>query len=361
MENKPVVIATVINDVLYDQRMIRICTSLSADYEVCLWGRKKSNQAIIPRNYKQKRFSFPIHKGVAFYMLYNIVVFANLLKAKFDIIHAVDLDTLPAAFFASKLRGKKLVYDSHEYFTEVPELINRPRKRSVWLAIERYILPKVKNALTVGPKIAEEYKKLYSVDFKVVRNCPVLKDLPAKTSNQKYLIYQGALNKGRGLEATIKAMQWIPIELKIAGSGDLDAELHELVKEYKVEDKVTFLGMLKPEELPELTANAFAGINISENLGLSYYYSLNNKCFDYIHAGLPAITNPFPEYEAINDTYNCFTFATAESQEIANAVNLLLADTDKYEELRRNCILARAQLTWENEEQRLLEVYADLS
>jgi glycosyltransferase involved in cell wall biosynthesis len=361
LDTKPRIIATVINDVIYDQRMIRICTSLSADYEVSLWGRKKSDEQIIERPFKQKRFSFLINKGVTFYLLYNLKMFIHLLFAKFDIIHAVDLDTLPAGYMASRIRGKKLVYDSHEYFTEVPELINRPKKRHAWLRIEQAILPKVKNAMTVGQMIADAYTKKYKVKFEVVRNCPVKKEITKQTETEKYLVYQGALNKGRGLEATIEAMQQLDVNLKIAGSGDLDDELKSLVAKYKVEDKVEFLGLLKPEELTPLTRNAFAGINVSENLGLSYYYSLNNKYFDYIHAGLPAVTNEFPEYKLLNDDYKCSVFATAKSDDIVKAVNLLLDDTALYNELKKNCLLAREQLTWENEEKTLLKVYANIA
>lgn len=360
MDKKPRIIATVINDVIYDQRMIRICTSLSSQYDVELWGRKKSDTQIIARPFHQKRFSFLINKGAMFYLVYNLKMFFHLLFAKFDIIHAVDLDTLPAGFLASRLRGKKLVYDSHEYFTEVPELINRPAKRNIWLKIEKAIVPRVKNAITVGQMIANEYTAKYNVAFSVVRNCPELKVMPAIQKQEKYLVYQGALNKGRGIEATIAAMQYLPMKLKIAGSGDLDAELKDLAIQLGVADKVEFLGLLKPEELPAITANAFAGINVSENLGLSYYYSLNNKFFDHIHAGIPSITNSFPEYQLLNKECECSVFATAKSEDIVKAVNLLLDDEHLYTRLRKNCELAREELNWKNEEKALLKVYAEI-
>jgi len=361
LENKPRVIATVINDTIYDQRMIRICTSLSSDYDVSLWGRKKSQEPTTKRPFSQRRFPFLLKAGPLFYLAYNVRVFFALLVSKVDIIHAVDLDTLPACFTVSRLRKKKLVYDSHEYFTEVPELVSRPRKRALWLKIEKAILPHLKQGITVGQRIAKEYEAKYNVPFAVVKNSPVLKELVEASAEKKYLLYQGALNKGRGLEALIGAMPLVDIELKIAGSGDLDDDLRKRVKELNLEDKVTFLGMLKPSELPPLTAAAFAGVNVSENLGLSYYYSLNNKYFDYIHAGLPAITNPFPEYKALDEKYNCSVFATAESQDIAKAVNLLLGDENLYGILKKNCLLARKELNWSNEEKKLKEIYANIA
>lgn len=341
--------------------MIRICNSLSEEYEVSLWGRKKSASGTVDRNFKQRRFSFIINKGPLFYLLYNVRVFFALLFSQFDIVHAVDLDTLPAGYFACKLKGKKLVYDSHEYFTEVPELISRPKKRNMWLKIERALLPNVQHAITVGQHIAAAYKDKYGVNFKVVRNCPALVEMPKPSEHEKYILYQGALNAGRGLEALIEAMASLRIKLKIAGSGDLDEKLKELTHKYNVTDKVEFLGMLRPSELPPLTVNAFAGFNVSENLGLSYYYSLNNKYFDYIHAEIPAITNPFPEYQMLNKKNNCCVFATAKSEEIVNAVNLLLDDKELYSSLKKNCLLARQKLNWGIEEKELLNLYEDIA
>lgn len=357
MEQQPRIIATVINDVVYDQRMIRICSSLSSNYNVLLLGREKSEALTKQQVFKQKRLKFLLKKGPLFYLVYNIRVFFYLIFARYDIVHAVDLDTLPAGFFATKLRGKKLVYDAHEYFTEVPELINRPKVQNVWLTIEKFIIPKIKYAITVGGEIAKEYEKKYNVPFVVVRNCPVLIEQEMSTKSGAYLLYQGALNKGRGLEALIEAMQEIDIPLKIAGSGDLDEELKRLVDNFNIAEKVEFLGLLEPSQLPELTQNAFAGINVSENLGLSYYYSLNNKYFDYIQAGLPSITNPFPEYVALNNEFECCVFANANATEIAASVKLLLNDASLYTSLKKNCLLARQHLTWQLEEKKLITLY----
>ncbi|MBR9859654.1 glycosyltransferase family 4 protein [bacterium] len=342
--------------------MIRICSTLQdAGYEVTLIGRKKDRRKSYEFRFKTRRLTFLINKGPLFYALYNLRLFFILLFSKFDIIHSVDLDTLPAAFLVSKIRGKKLVYDSHEYFTEVPELLHRPSVRNIWLKIEAFILPKLENAITVGEKIAEEYENKYDLHFEVIRNMPELKEIEGENQPEsKFLIYQGALNKGRGLEALISCMTEVPIQLKIAGKGDIEEELKELCSELKLEHKVEFLGNLLPEELPALTQSAFAGINVSENLGLSYYYSLNNKFFDYVQAGLPAITNEFPEYVALDKRYHCVIFAEPSKESLLKAINLLLNDTALYEELKKNCFLARQHWNWTTEADRLLIYYAKI-
>lgn len=360
MEQRPRIIATVINDVVYDQRMIRICTSLSNSYEVALWGRKKSRLPIDKRPYQQRRFSFLINKGPFFYLAYNIRIFISLLFTPFDIVHAVDLDTLLGTYLASKFKGKKLILDAHEYFTEVPELHNRPTQKKIWLILERYLVPKVNSGITVSHSIAREYKELYQKEFSVILNCPNVQSYETKKNPLPYIIYQGALNKGRGLEALILAMKEIPLDLKIAGSGDIEDKLRLLVKRLQLENKIEFLGMFKPTELPSITQQAFLGYNAMENLGLSYYYSLSNKFFDYIHAGVPVITNSFPEYDAINKMYNCCIYSEADSKQLASVINQLIKDHKMYKSLKTNCIKASKSMNWKIEEAKLIEFYNKL-
>ncbi len=358
------VIATVINDIEYDQRMIRICNSLvRASYDVKIIGRKRFNTPNSKQIFAQHRIKMLINKGFFFYLFYNVRLFFKLLFEKFDIIHSVDLDTLLAGFLVSKLRGKELVYDSHEWFTEVPELRHNPLKRRIWLGLERFLVPRLKHAITVGDEIATKYSELYGVEFKVIRNCPLLLVDIATTEpneNTDFILYQGALNEGRGLELLIEAAPELELDVVIAGTGDLDEELKQLCKECGAESKVKFLGQLTPEQLKLISRKAKIGYNVSENLGGSYYYSLNNKYFDYIHAELPAITNAFPEYMKLNQEFECCLFINYSREELISTVKLLQDDDELYGKLKKNCFLAKQKLNWEVEEKKLLELYAEI-
>jgi glycosyltransferase involved in cell wall biosynthesis len=177
-------------------------------------------------------------------------------------------------------------------------------------------------------------------------------------SEGKYLLYQGALNEGRGLEQLIEAMHHIEMPLKIAGEGDLSALLRFLVDEKNLQHKIEFLGFVKPENLSALTANAFLGFNLLENKGKSYYYSLANKFFDYIQAEVPSINMNFPEYAAINKQYEVsILLKELTTPEIINAVNKLQTDKSLYRHLRQQCRLAKKEFNWQQEEKKLLEIY----
>ena len=106
---------------------------------------------------------------------------------------------------------------------------------------------------------------------------------------------------------------------------------------------------------------AYIGINLAENLGLSYYHSLNNKFFDYIHAGLPSITIGFPEFERINrDQEVTLLVQDLIPEHLAKPVNQLLHDQELYKKLRQNCLAAREVYNWQNEEKKLIAIYENL-
>ena len=358
------IVFTVTNDLNNDRRMHRICGSLyNAGYAVTLVGRNlKKSKPIHFRGFEQLRLSCFFNQGKLFYIEYNLRLFLYLLFKKTDIICAIDLDTIAACTIAGKIRGKKLVYDAHEYFTEVPEVMHRPMVRNIWKWVEKTFVPKMDTCYTVSQSLAELFEQKYGKKFFLIMNAPPLKQdgEEQKQDQDKFILYQGALNKGRGLEILIESMKQLPLRLLIAGEGDLSSSLRQRVVAQGLEDKVVFLGMLSPEELEILTPKAFLGYNLLENLGKSYYYSLSNKFFDYIHACVPGLSNSFPEYESINSKYDVDYLTNLSVAEIVLSVEKALKDPVRYEEIRLNCKTAREILNWQTEEKKLIQIYNDI-
>ena len=181
------IIVSVTNDLVSDNRVHKVCTTLTKmGFLVLLIGRKLPKSITLnSRNYDTKRLNLMFKKGLLFYAEFNFRLFLFLLFSKSDVLLSNDLDTLTANFLVSKLKKKPLVYDSHEYFTEVPELINRPKVQRVWEWLESKIVPKIKHAYTVCDSIANVYKKKYGVSFKVVRNIPFALIYPKEKIPQK--------------------------------------------------------------------------------------------------------------------------------------------------------------------------------
>jgi len=354
------IIVIVSNDISTDQRMSRICGTLHENgYQVELIGRKlKASPDLTSKPYIQTRLKLFFTKGVVFYLELNFRLFLRLLFQKTDIVYSVDADTLVAGSWIKIVRKVKLVFDAHELFSEVPELENRGIKKKVWQMVEKLGIQSFADLrITVSDSVASHYTSLYGKDFIVVRNCPSALSFIPRDKKEQYILYQGALNEGRGLEALIMASKHIEMIVKIAGSGDLEEKLKNLVIENGLEKKVVFLGKVMPENLREITQNAWLGYNLLEKKGLSYYYSLSNKTFDYMHAGVPQLIPDFPEYSLLNQTHNFGLVAESEISSIVNAVQLLQKNSILYDQLKQGSIHCAKTCIWEKEKEILLKAF----
>jgi glycosyltransferase involved in cell wall biosynthesis len=346
--------------------MIRICTSLANyGYKVTLVGRKmKQSVPLSDKPFVQKRLTCLFEKGPFFYIEYNLRLWIWLLFQPADCICAIDLDTILPCLFASKLKGVKRVYDAHELFCEMKEIVSRPGRYKLWKKIEQFAVPKFTNGYTVCIPIAQEFKKLYGVDYSVVRNVPLKKDYsniqqqPLNTNTPIFFIYQGAVNEGRSFETLIPAMKDVNAPLHIYGDGNFYAQTKELIAGNQLEQKVLLKGKLEPHQLQQLTPTAHAGITIFENNGLSNYLSLGNRFFDYIQAGIPQICVDYPAYRTINKSFEvALLIADVKPETISAALNLLLSNSVLYDKLKENCNLARQTLNWQEEEKIVIQFY----
>ncbi len=333
-------------------------------FDVLLAGRKKRKSLPLqPREYKTKRFRLIFETGPFFYLEFNFRMFFFQLFSKTDVLLVNDLDALPAGFLVSKLKNKPLVYDSHEYYIESPELINRPKVQRFWLRLEEKMLPKIKTAYTVCDSIAHVYTEKYKVPFQVIRNVPAAKTFSVKTekkdNSEKLILYQGAVNIGRGLEQAILAMKFIEgAKLIIAGDGYLKAELEQLVIKENLSEKVEFKGMLPLEKLSELTPQADLGLSIEEDLGLNYRFALPNKLFDYIQAQVPVLVTNLPEMKAVVEKYKIGAITTSLAPNVlAEKIKETLFDINLVNTWKENLATAARELVWENEEKILKKIY----
>jgi len=359
------IIFTVTNDLTYDQRMQRICASLAANgFAVTLVGRKlKTSIPFTDQLFQQKRLYCFFTDGFLFYAEYNLRLFFWLLFKQVDIICAIDLDTILPCYFAAALRSKKRVYDAHELFTEQKEIVTRPSVHKFWLAVEKFAVPKFINGYTVNQFIANELQRRYNVHYSIVRNLPVLSSphpLGEGLGEGLFIIYQGAVNEGRSFETLIPAMQQANAKLKIYGKGNFFEQVKQLIKDYKVEDKVELMGFVVPQELKQITPQAYIAVTLFEQTGLNQFYSLSNRFFDYIMAGVPQVCVNYPEYKTINDAHNiALMIDNTTIETIAAALNSLLKDAALHEHLRKNCVNARSVLNWQEEEKILIEFYRE--
>jgi len=365
-------IAVVVSsDLVTDQRVLKECNTLhQLGFEIEVYCRILKHSLPLPDlPYKIIQMRLCREAGVPMYLHLNLVLFIKLITSKASIIWSNDLDTLLPAFLVSRLKKKTIIYDSHELYAQTPSLIYRPFKRKIWQSIEDFCLPKLKHVLTVNNTIKREYEDKYKIKVNVVRNVPYLNITKPITpvnlhiKNRKILILQGAgIHHNRGGLEIVQAIQFLDDDyyLIVAGSGDALDQLKQIVIENRWESKVLFTGLMPYQQLLAYTKTAHLGI-IPEKIEISSasYYTLPNKLFDYIHAGLPVLSTRALEIEKIIKQYDIGAFINElVPQKIAETIHSIFSNEQQLNVWRANAKLASEDLCWEREQEIIINVAA---
>ncbi len=356
-----------------DRRVLRCAGALAEfGYDVCIVGRVTSQFKEKPEAvFRIRRLQLWFNKGFLFYANLNIRLFFLLLFSRYDIILSNDLDTLWPARWVSRIRRKKLVYDTHEYFTEMAELIENKRVQRFWKKLENKLLPGLKHVYTVNKSIAELYSKEYNLKVKVVRNIADIRKIKSYAnrnelglpSDKFIMILQGTgINIGRGGEQAIESIQSISgCLLLVIGSGTAIETMKALCRQLDIESQVKFYQPMPYQQMLEYTRAADLGLSLDTPTNLNYKYSLPNKLFDYIHSETPVLSVRLPEVERIVNEFNCGILIDNNAPEtISRSVLELQSSPELLSRLRMGCRTASATLTWDKEKEYLREIFKDV-
>jgi len=368
---KPKVVFSVTNCICFDQRVLKMSETVSGlNCDITIIGRHKNSEAcnsdFVP--FKTRRFRMLFNRGFLFYKFFNIRLFIYLLFHKFDLLVANDLDTLLPNYLVSKIKNLPLVYDSHEYFTGVPEIQNRPFVKWVWKSIERNIFPHLKYVITVSDLIADQYKTEYDIRPLTVRNCSrecsyinkFTRDEIGVDDDHLLLILQGnGINIDRGGEELIRAVSYAEKTfLLIVGSGDSLDNLKKSVLDLKLGERVRFINSVPWAQLMRYTKSADIGFSLDKNSNQNYRFSLPNKLFDYLSAGIPVIAGDLPEVTKIISENKCgIIISEVTPERISEAIMELINNTEKLSLMKKNASLASEKLTWEKESAKVKTLY----
>jgi len=367
------VVFSVTNCICNDQRVLRIAgTVKSLNCDITIIGRKSGDccdSDSVP--FRTRRFRMIFRKGFLFYKFFNIRLLLHLIYNRYDLLVANDLDTLLPNYIVSKLKQLPLVYDSHEYFTGVPEIQNRPIVKWVWKTIERLIFPHLKNVMTVSDSISFQYESEYGIRPITVRNCsknanqiiPFSRDELQVNKDHLLLIMQGTgINIDRGGIELIEAISKTEnVSLLIVGGGDMITVLKEKVIGYNLSERVKFFPKVPWKELIRYTKAADVGLSLDKDTNINYRFSLPNKLFDYITAGIPVIASNLPEVSKIVTENNCgIIIPDVSPAEIMKAIQKLKENQDLLAEFKKNAVIASESLSWENESIKAKSFYSSI-
>jgi len=364
---------SVTNCICHDQRVLKIADTVSkSGCDITIIGRRSGDccdSDSVP--FKTRRFRMIFKKGFLFYKFFNIRLLFYLLFNRYDILVADDLDTLLPNFIAARLKRIPLVYDSHEYFTGVAEIQNRTFVKWVWKTIEKMIFPRLKYIMTVSDSIAVKYENEYGIRPVTVRNCSnsstaingySREEMHVKSEHLLLVLQGTGINEDRGGEELIEAIRITEnVSLLVIGSGDVLPVLREKVKSSGISDRVIFIPKLPWVELMRYTRSADAGLSLDKDTNLNNHFSLPNKLFDYISAGIPVISGNLPEPGKIIHEYGCgLIIRQINAGEIASVFKNLLGNRELLNELKRNTRKASEYLNWKNESERVRDFYKQI-
>ena len=230
------------------------------------------------------------------------------------------------------------------------------------------MVPKLEEMITVCDSIADLFREKYGVKCHVIRNIPPRKALPPKgdktalglPTDKHLLVLQGSgINIQRGAEELVQAMSLLDdCFLMIIGGGDVLPLLKQIVEELKITDRVRFFPRMSYQQMMTYTQLAELGFCLDKDTNLNYRFSLPNKLFDFIQAGVPIVASHLTEIEKIIRQYDLGLFIeNHEPKTIAATIREALSDEARREQWRQNLAIAARDLCWENEEQKLLEIY----
>ena len=280
------------------------------------------------------------------------------------VVHAHDWNTLPIAARVARETGCRFVYDSHEFASQEHQqsrswrLFYAPFTR----AIEAQFIRRAAAVITVSTSIAHEMQELYGLERMptVVRNIPDADRLaPRPVGDRVTVLYHGGTSVGRGLvEAAASVSDWpVDYDLTIRGSmaDDLRSEIHRVAPL----KRVSLVPAVAPGEVVR-AANSF-DIGIHPSLGSSKNdeYSLPNKFFEYLNAGLALCIADLPAMASLIRTHGLGRLIArpVTPETVAAAVNGFTRDSIwRYKEASHR--LAET-MTWAAEAQALVNLYRE--
>ena len=368
------ILSAVTNNIETDQRLDKVCHSLlKFGYDVELIGTTLRGKPNLNKPYKTYFIDMKNQSSAKMYAEFNFKLFFTLLKKsdKKTILLANDLDSLLPFYLVSKLYRLPLIFDSHEIFSELPSLTDRPKTKKVWKTLERFLIPKIKYFYTVSDGYANWFKKEYGANPAVIRNVPnrtklndkqdfIFFRLPPNPNNEKIVMYQGAINMSRGIDKMIEAFQYIDnCQFWIAGDGPKKTEYEQMVKDLNLTNRIHFLGNIPPKTLKTITPLAEIGMSMEEDLGLSYRYALPNKLFDFMQAGIPILGTNLPEIKKTIEKYKVGKVIDNHNpKNIADKLQEILNEGKKT--YKTNLQEAAKELCWENEENKLKLIFEQI-
>ena len=309
-----------------------------------------------PKYDGRQRGFFRYYKYFRKFQILNRDICNLIVEQKPDVIHANDLDALIPAYKAAKKLNCKLIYDSHEIYTENSYYKNK-KIYALYLQLkEKHIVKHINKMICVSNAAADYFEKKLKIEKPmVVTNCSLKAEQYISTEKNSgfEIINHGQFYEGRGydvmLEASSLLKEYPEIKLAIRGYGVMEEQLRKRAEELKA-DNFIFYPPVTVDKLIESASHSAVGVAITEAICLNFKLSVSNKLFEYASAGLPVIMSDIPEHRYLNNKYKFgIVLENDTPQAFADAVLKLYTDKEFYNSCVENAKKLSDEINWENE------------
>lgn len=305
------------------------------------------------------------------------------------VVHSHDLENLsPGARLAARLNALH-VHDDHELGLEKlgqgtetllagwrrkldGAVVANLRRRGA--ALEARLIPRAAAVFAGSPMYAEVLQRRYGREVIPLLNVPWKSDLPADPRlrsaaglppDSKVALYQGTVTPGGGGQECVRASRSFPEGwfLVFLGVTWMRGELESLAKTEGLSQRIRFLAPVPPSELPGWTRAADVGLAPLRPVNIGQAYSLANKIFEYLHAGLAVISSDIPAQAALVRELDAgIVLPEVTPESVADGVARLAARSEREalcasERIRAS---ARERYCWEVHSARLTDTYRAL-
>jgi glycosyltransferase involved in cell wall biosynthesis len=278
------------------------------------------------------------------------------------VVHAHDLDTLPAAYALARGANARLVYDAHELYSEFEAPAPQLARRLIIL-LEGALARRADAVVTVSDGVGRELRARLRLrrDPLVVPNAPHRAEVvPAGTSDGPLrVVYQGGLGPGRQLDDLLGAAQaegaQLTLRIRMADPRRLREELASL----GIAERVRIADPVPPAEVLAALAEFDVGLIFDRPRTRNSDLSAPNKFYEYLMAGLAVVAphletlGPLIVESGIGRTYD-----PQRPDELPRVLQALAGDRDAVAEMkRRSRALALDRLNAEAAAETLLHAW----
>jgi len=227
-----------------------------------------------------------------------------------DAIVANDLETLPLALKLAQDKKIKVYFDAHEYS---PKEFDGNFMFDYFLADYHYYLcetylPSLDIMTTVCQGIADEYKKVFGVNCRVLTNTLEYADLMPQETNSEHIkiIHHGGINTSRKIENMIQLVgekldKKFQLDLMLVNNAsDSMNSLQAWVDKYP---NVRIIAPVPMREISEVINQYDIGLYLLPPGSFNNFFSLPNKIFEFIQGRLAIAIWPSIEMKRVVDEH----------------------------------------------------------